>query len=144
MILILFYLILIMYDNNFINVKRLEIFAGKIYDNKAILIEDFINEETDDKYLSYTVLDKQCITNVYKYPDINPILYELIQYIQNCGTSYTINNKVYGPNLINTFDRSIYYIFDLINDDNNLIIDYTDIVSKNTPIELQTFIESII
>ena len=128
--------------DDYINVRRLEIFAGKIADQGCIIIENFINEETNDKYISYCIFNNTCITQIYKYPYVNPILYSIIQYINHIGPSYTIGRNVYGPNLIDLEDSLDYYLFEILDND-NLIIEQNDIISKETPIELQELFEDL-
>lgn len=125
-----------------IQVRRLEIFGGKLSQNVFIIIENFIDEETDDKYISYTVASKHSITQIYKYPDVNIKLYSIIDYINRCGSSFVKNNILYGPNLIDIYDNNYYYITPLLTYES--IIDKLDIVKKETNIKLQDLFEEIL
>jgi len=72
-----------------INVKLVEIYAGILTSSSMVIIEIFKVEDNDMQYYSYSYTEGHdyipLYTQVYVYPDVNPFVYKIIDYIKNVG-----------------------------------------------------------
>lgn len=127
-----------------IDVKTLDIFAGIIGGTDSLIIEIFLNIETGDKFFSVAIFDREPITVVYKYPKVNPIIYQLINYIESCGKTKIENGSVYGPHLVRkSTEVKEYYLYETSLDDETFILE-EDIVSKNTKLRYHKYFKEMI
>jgi len=131
-----------------INVKLSEIYAGILSSSSMVIIEVFKAEDSDRKYYSYTE-DNEYRTphiQVYIYPDVNPIIYEMIEYIKKCGVTQILDNgNVVGPHLTRKRNHNeTGYLLYQINQGEEPSILENEIVAKNTPIHDQDWFEMLV
>ena len=127
-----------------IDVKMLDLYVGIIGGTDSVIIEVFMNTDTGNKYFSFSIFDNNPYTHVYQYPDVNPIIYSLIDYIEQCGPTRIENGSVYGPHLIRKKNPNRdYYIYETYHEDETFIL-HSDIVTKETPIPNEEWFMNLI
>lgn len=88
-----------------LSLKSLEFFGGVLIsntfaDDAQVLVEISIDQLTGDKYFIYTTTGDVEEEIVYKYPDVNPIVYQVLNLIQAKGDSFINENSMLcGPHL---------------------------------------------
>ena len=132
-----------------INVKLAELYAGILSSSSMVFIEIFKAEDNDTLYYSYTEDHEHSplYTQVYVYPDVNPIVYKMIDYIKKCGVTRILDNgDVVGPHLtrnLRNHNETGYMLYQ-INHDEEASILKTDIVPSTTPIHDQEWFEQLV
>lgn len=117
-----------------IQVKLLKTVAAVIAGGDSLFIDVFINKITGDKYFSFTVSDRTPTTQTFLYPNVNPMVYKLIDYIEQRGPTTVENGLLYGPHL--TRDQQGYCLGDETTT-NGILID--DILPVETPLRLEDY-----
>jgi hypothetical protein len=129
-----------------INVKLLKVYAGALGGDDSVHVSVYLNKETGDKYFSFTIFGSDATTQIYQYPEINPIVYSVIDYIEKCGESRIEGGSVYGPHLLrkrNKNQNGGYALFDVLHDGEMFILE-GDIISKDMPICDQEWFENLV
>ena len=130
-----------------INVKLIEIYGGVLSGGSSIIIEVFKAEDSDTKYYSYTESgERHENTQVYVYPEVNPIVYDIINYSKKCGVTRILDDgAICAPHLTRkeSYNENGYVIYN-INPDEEPSILKSDIVSKFTPIPDQDWFEILV
>jgi hypothetical protein len=131
-----------------INVKLVEIYAGILTSSSMVIIEVFKDEENDTRYYSYTEDHEhnRIHTQVYMCPDVNPIVYKMIDYIKKCGITRILDNgDVVGPHLTRKRNHNENgYLLYQINQNEEPSILKTDIVPATTLIDDQEWFEQLV
>ena len=129
-----------------INVKLVEIYGGVLGGASSVIIEVFKAEDNDTLYYSYTESgERHENTQVYVYPEVNPIIYDLINFSKKCGQIQILDSgEVYGPHLTRKLKNNGGYILYHINPSEEPSILKSDIVTKNTPIPDQDWYEMLV
>ena len=130
-----------------INVKLLEVYGGILSGSSSVLIEIFKAEDSDIRYYSYTESgEKHENTLVYMYPYVNPIIYQMVDFIKKCGETRILDNgDVVGPHLTRKRNHNdTGYILYHINPDEEPSIASVDIVSESEPIPDQDWYAKLV
>jgi hypothetical protein len=124
--------------NDIIDVKVKKTIAGIMTYGESIIIQVLLDEATGNKYYSYTILNDSQTTLVFKYPEVHPRVYSIMNYINLCGTAIVQEDgSIYGPHLIRR-DKFNYYVGYMKTACDNgsafTFIENQDIVPKDTPL----------
>jgi hypothetical protein len=132
-----------------INVKLVEVYGGVLSGTSSSIIEIFQSKDSDVKYYSYTEsCDRYENTHIYIYPDVNPIIYQMIDFIKKCGPTLIDKDtgNVCGPHLTRKLNNNKNggYILYRITPNQEIALSATDIVPATTLIPDQDWFEQLV
>jgi hypothetical protein len=115
--------------------------TGDTLDIDSVMIDIFLNKETGDKYFSFTVLNGEPTTQIYTYPDVNPVVYELIDFIEKRGPMVVNTGYLYGPHLYKSREPKHY--IGMVGDNDETFILKDDLVSKESKLNYEQLLKDI-
>ena len=111
----------------------------------SVLIDVFINEVTGDKYFSFTVSDMRPTTQTFLYPNVNPMVFSLMDYIEQRGRTTVEDGILLGPHLTReSTTQQEYYLCDETINNAILAILVEDVVPMETPLRLESYFATLV
>lgn len=115
--------------------------TGHELDIDSIMIDIYLNKETGDKYFAFTIYSGNPTTQIYTYPDVNPVLYELIDFIEQRGQNVVRTGHLYGPHFYESREPKHY--IGMVGDDPDTFILKEDLVPKESKLHFERLFKNL-
>ena len=126
----------------FIQVELLKTVAAAFSGGDSVSIDVFINKVTGDKYYSFVVSDITPTSQTFKYPNVNPMVFSLMDYIEQRGPTTIENGILYGPHL--TRESTTQQGYCLGDETTTEIVVGDHILPMETPLRLEDYFATLV